>query len=739
MVDANKTLGEKLSIYTKFLMDEAGQYMSFGNYEVGLGESKSNTENDRKILSAACSNKGVGLINQGIFQGKQLDKEMYQTILKFLETHKDNIGDIELYVLSKNLIQPASFVTLALPIINFYHSAVGFIFKDKQGRVIRSAICQLQNLGPNDLEDVLERWFAPILCLFKVETKTGAKNPQNFSEKEFADNLHLDFTRTVSSLMFNFLETEDYTHDALIAENACLDLAEAQFPHSRLPSKEFFDQGIFRMQNYYDAYQKQRREFKKYQGSGDGTIFELAAYGPTPITSSSGIILHFSTLKNVSVFKDFLTFIYATYGNCSESIKDSDMDSYVIVGIDKVYSIPMMTNKEISKVLELPTIYSTDNGFIREMRGRATHCNIHVATIVTLFSTLSDSNKSIQMHTNFEDKVLQQVHDYMLNPIFIQLPLVDFAPGYEYGVDIHIFNNDPKYQQDKMEFARMWYVLKRMAGGNDSRAIGGAFSGASESMQKSPVGEVLSSILTGTQNEILQEVYKILFGKEVETLAKLTAASIIMLTMIMVLGEFKLYEHFYLITGTSTKTMSGEFRLNQTEQLPTVWKIPLTYNNNTVLQSYVKSFFNTTTTTKATSNESAGALYAHAHAKKNSVGDSFNDKYNPTKILNRFLHPLPLNKFYLWFPSLKANNTCSNVKLEGNLFLYILRQDYKLVDSANASALSLNTIFKTNSKKTSTITTTTIMITLVNIILIVITGIVWRELEQNKIFNSCIR
>ena len=727
----DETLRKKLELYMKILQDESSQNMTFLNYDLGLGETK---KTDRLSQTESCSNYEVGIIDQGIFQGKQLDKEMYAVFLEFLDKHKDNIGNIEVYYLSKNLVQPASFVTLVAPVGNAYHTGVGFIFKDKQDRVIRSAICQLELVGPGGMDDQLERWFAPVLCLFKVDTKDGAKDPRKFSKQEFADNLHLDFTRTVSSLMFNFLETEDYIHDSLVAQNSCIDLAEAGFVSTRLPSKEFFNQGVFRMQNYYDAYQKQREDLKHRQGTGDGTIFELAAFGPTPLSSTSGYILHFSTLKKVSVFQDLLSFLYVTYGNCSEGIKNSDMETYIMLGIDKVYPTPLMSNKEMSKVLELPTVYSTDNGFIREMRGRVTHCNIHVATIATLLDTLSKTDENIEIHTDFESKDLQRKNAYAINPLMVNLPIVKFAPGYEYGVDMHTFNNDIKYQNDKMEYARLWFVLKKLVGGMNTQAVQGTFSGATDIGANSIISEAINYALTGLGNNILQDIYGVLFGKDVEDFAKLTAASLIVLVLITLLGELDLYEHFYILTGPSTRSLDGEVRLTQTDGLPTVWKFPLK-ENKMVIDSYVKSIFSLKTDPPA--NKTAGEFYAIA--KENEHVE--HSKY---MALNRFVHPLPLNKFYLWTPGLKWNNTCSKVQLQGNLFLYVLKPTYKLVkDSSQADAMSLSsTTFGQNllNKPTSISTTlTTVIITLVNIILIVVTGLVWRELEQNKIFNSCVR
>ena len=118
------------------VMNEADSVMSFVNYDKGLAFSKDELHTRQERVDA-CSNYEVGIIDQGIFQVKQLTDERYNEFHDFLEKHKTNLGDIEVYYLSKNLVQPASPVTFVYPFVNMYHTAVGFIFKDKQLQIYK--------------------------------------------------------------------------------------------------------------------------------------------------------------------------------------------------------------------------------------------------------------------------------------------------------------------------------------------------------------------------------------------------------------------------------------------------------------------------------------------------------------------------------------------------------------------------------------------------------------------------
>lgn len=140
---------------------------------------------------------------------------------------------------------------------------------------------------------------------------------------------------------------------------------------------------------------------------------------------------------------------------------------YCIAGVDKITPIEELSHSCIRKELQRPNIISADNGYIREARGRTTHCNTLAAVfITTLDHVFKPENPSQWLwYTDFESDEVQSFDKYMLNLAIPNLPCIEFPKGWEYGVSIEEFNFNKDYIHDKRRFYRLFWLIRTMAKG----------------------------------------------------------------------------------------------------------------------------------------------------------------------------------------------------------------------------------------------------------------------------------
>jgi hypothetical protein len=143
--------------------------------------------------------------------------------------------------------------------------------------------------------------------------------------------------------------------------------------------------------------------------------------------------------------------------------------------------------------------------------------------------------------------------------------------------------------------------------------------------------------------------------------------------------KLDLYEYTYWATGQSTVDAKG-YNINMTDPYPTIWKIDIK-KNVPVLLSYIENIFFYSSGNKF-EGKSAGQIYSE-NKDAYSLYDSFNQ-------LNRWLHPFQMNKSYLWFPGIRWNNVCDQVKLPDDIVFYQPNIDYNLVKDKSSGSLSLS-------------------------------------------------
>jgi hypothetical protein len=143
----------------------------------------------------------------------------------------------------------------------------------------------------------------------------------------------------------------------------------------------------------------------------------------------------------------------------------------------------------------------------------------------------------------------------------------------------------------------------------------------------------------------------------------------------------ELYEDFFWVTGQPTVDQNGKPNINVTDPYPYVWKINVK-KNAPVLKAYIENFF-------------------LSYQKHNFIGMTAGDIYNQNVLkpkynlfddlnqLNRWIHPFPLNKFYMWFPGIKLNNNCDLVNLPDGLSFYQPVIYYNLENTGNTYTLAL--------------------------------------------------
>ena len=400
-------LKEKVKSISIDAMKEFDKVTSFVNYDRGLPFTDSDYGKDPENPSKhhdrdsdysyekrckACNAFESGILDQGMFQVYQFDKARYEQMFEFLNEQKDNIAKINFFYVSESLID-SMLVTQICPLVNVYHTAIGMTFVDKKGRIIRSALLQLEFGAFDSTVDVAERFFVPHFCMNMIKDKDGktTKPPTDFTPKEFIENLFIDYSHSCSSLMFSFLETDNYLTEQLVEDMKCVSLADNPGMPA-VPFGTFLNQNMT-FQQLYDAYEKDfhlpNGKFTEYNVGpdgkfADGRVFCLSGFGPNAFTSQGGMILNFATCTSVDSFKTFCDWAYTNYGGCSQDLFNNNLQYYSLFGCNKLTPVDSLSNFEAEELMSKDNIISTQNGFISEMVGRTTHCNTVCAVVITL-------------------------------------------------------------------------------------------------------------------------------------------------------------------------------------------------------------------------------------------------------------------------------------------------------------------------------------------------------------------
>lgn len=664
---------EKLKQFASFAMAEAGEVTSFVNYDLGLAKSRTEVGNDYEKLAAVCNNFETNILNQGMFQQHGLNSDVYASMKKWCDEHKNDVAKVNFFLISTSLVDAANIVMDILPVVNIYHSAIGITFEDDRGTIIRSAILQLEFGAYSGVTDLVNRFLTPQFCMSaifedKLQPDGSYKNvqvsPKDMSEDQIGDNLFIDYSYSVSGLMFNFLETEDYMTSELVESMGCVNPSNlaTQIP---IPFAGFINQNI-PMSKFYHAYEQQQKQLSKFQGPADGTIFTLAGFGPSPLTPQAGLILNFATTSDFKFFEKLLDWSYTNYASCSVGL-NNNLQFYATIGVDKVTPLSTLDESCIEEELKKPNIISTDDGFIRESLGRTTHCNTVAAVVVTLLENVfvPEEPSCWSYYTDFQNKELQSMYFYMLNPCIPSFPVVDFSENWEYGVSIKELNMNPIYKSDKVQFYRMLFFVKLLAMNMVQNAEKSMLSDAAG-------GNMFATLLSLFDNPLVKKLCTTVFGNKAEGRYEYTRMAFIAMFCIYVVVRFQIYDHFYWATGQSTRATDGSYQLPVTDPMPTIFKIDLTQNNVAVLLSFIESY--------------VGMKSLPASAESASAGDQYmmwKDGKSPTvsliggiQGLNRWVHPYPTNKFFLWFPGVMVDNKCMYIPLNTPIISYIPDIEY---------------------------------------------------------------
>jgi hypothetical protein len=302
------------------------------------------------------------------------------------------------------------------------------------------------------------------------------------------------------------------------------------------------------------------------------------------------------------------------------------------------------------------------------MRGRTTHCNTTCAVYITLIEELARENpKKWKIHTNWTDIKVQESNFYMLNPAIPNLPLTVFPEGWEYGVTMKDFNNNPIYADDKKKFYEYMFFIRMMAfgmigvGQQETLDIN---TGKANIYQK-----IFYYALDFVENKTLRSIFLEIFSKQTYSKYAHTYWYLMLFIYLYLLIKLDLYEYAYWATGQSTVDANG-YNINMTDPYPTIWKIDIK-KNVPVLLSYIENFFLSSNPLTKFEGKNAGQIYLE-NKDSYSLTSAFNQ-------LNRWLHPFPMNKFFLWFPGIKFTNVCDQVQLPNDIVFYQPQIEYSLV------------------------------------------------------------
>jgi len=693
----NNDLIDEIKNLSKFLLNESGNITSFAGYDVGIGLTKNDfsinnsdgtTDYDFDKEMKYCNDFEIGVLDQGFFQMTQFNEEQWTRMRKYVEENRSDISSINFFFLSTTLVDAASPVITLIPVINIYHTAIGVQImgnqKDSDGnfKIKRTMIFQLEFGGFDGIGDLAKRFLTPQFCMTSKKDKDGkVVNPigDNFSELDFINNLFVDYSRSISSVMGNFLESADYMTQKIVDGMSCVDAANLK-NSAPMPYDDFLRQNIS-MKQYYNAYKNYLNSENNIGGNADGTIFQLCGFGPSPLTQQAGAIVNFASCNDPDELIKIMDFIFTNYNGCSRNM-DNANQHYCLLGVDKLYPIASLSSREIQDMLEnKPNIVSTDNGFIREMRGRTTHCNTVCAVLVTLMENLSKENPDKwKNYTNWEDTKVQEMEFYMMNPAIPNIPIVEFSEGFEYGVSMKEFNYNPLYGEDKKKFHQYMFFIRMLANGMASVGEQAILNESAVLGNNSFSEKLFYYVIQTFQSTIAKDVIKF-FSKSYFSKYKYTYVILMVLLILYMVVSLELYDEIYWVTGQPTVDKNGNPNINVTDPYPYIWKFNVK-KNSAVLIAYIKNFF---------------MSYESPNYKGMTAGDIYyNNLQNPSYTLfddinqlNRWIHPFPMNKFYLWFPGIKYNNKCNKVELKENLKIYKPEIKYKFVKPGKSNSLSL--------------------------------------------------
>lgn len=664
---------EKAQAFVAFMIKEYGSVGTFVGYDTGLGVPREEMGNYTETQTGFCNQFDVGILDQGMFQASTFDVEMWSTMRKYVIDEQADISQVNFFLLQTSLTAAVNPILTFVPVVNVFHSSIGVQFIGKNGQIKRNAILQLEFGAFDNVGDLANRFFCPQFCMGPVIQEDGtAKNPLTFTDKEFSTNLFIDYSHSTSAVMGNFLETADYVTDQLVHEMGCVDSAVALGSANPIPYKDFLGQ-MLPMSSFYAAYDKYRNSKDlNLGGPADGTIFLLAAFGPSPLSQTAGEILHFATCTDTSDVLKILDFVFVNYNGCSNT-KFNSNQFYSMVGIEKLISTKGMTSSEISNFLKRPTVWSTEDGTIREVMGRPTHCNTVCAVIVTLIDHLAESKPSAwTIHTDWGSQRVQRSSFYMTNPAIPMIPLWYFPPGWENGVTMEALNNDPRYISDKKSFYQGWFFIRMMANnlvnvGVTNILVGSAVS--STNMFQTILFyafEVLGSGITAKIVELLHGP----MGKY-NYMKQLT----IIFVAIFAVVKFNLFEEIYWAAGQSTSNPDGSYNVNMVDPAPTIFKIDVR-RNGPLIEAYIQKFLGSLVqdVAKQATVKTLGEIL-YDITTTNETPSRGVEWFNQ---MNYWIHPLPMNKFHLWFPGIRANNKCSLVP-ELDYFAFAPHIVYRIV------------------------------------------------------------
>lgn len=672
----NITSIDDLKKLIKIVMSETHDVTTFAGYDLGIGVKKEDMGGYKDEALNYCQDFELGILNQGFFQMSAFNTENWTKMRSYILENKDDISKINFFFLSTSLVANSSPILMNFPFINIFHTGIGVQFIGKNGKIKRNALFQLEFGPPQGIGDAAARFLTPQFCMTPVFKEDGSiKNPLEFTPEEFNKNLFVDYSKSVSSVMGNFLEQEDYMTEELIKSTSCMDPINLSKAAS-IPYDDFFRQN-FTMKNYFDAYSKYRTSKNNVGGNADGTIFCLTGYGPSPLSQNSGVILNFASTSDIDDMIKIVDFTFTNFNGCSNDFFNANQH-YCMIGVDKVTPTYGLSNEELDDIISKPNIVSIENGFIRENRGRTTHCNTTCGVYITLMEQLAKENpKKWKIHTDWADVNVQEANFYMLNPAIPNLPLAAFPDGWEYGVTMKEFNDNPIYADDKKKFYEYMFFIRMLAKGTMNVAQQGVLD------INTPGATIYEKIfyyaLETVENKALRSIFKEVLSKKEYSKYEYTYFLLMFLIFMYMLIKLDLYEYTYWATGQSTVDAKG-YNINMTDPYPTIWKIDIK-KNVPVLLSYIENIFFYSSGNKF-EGKSAGQIYSE-NKDAYSLYDSFNQ-------LNRWLHPFQMNKSYLWFPGIRWNNVCDQVKLPDDIVFYQPNIDYNLVKDKSSGSLSLS-------------------------------------------------
>ena len=580
-----------------FLLNEDENITSFVGYDLGIGKPQSELSYEAET-SIYCQNFELGVLNQGFFQMTTFNEEKWSEMRKYLEDEKEDIKEINFFFCSTSLVDAASPILAVFPIINIYHTGIGIqlIGRGKgnstnEGKIKRTIMIQLEFGDLDSLGDASNRFLTPQFCMTPIyldAEKTKLKSPMKFTPEEFNKNLFIDYSKSISTIMGNFLESQDYISEKLVKAMATTDAVNVRNT-APMPYQDFLRQNLT-MQSFFDAYNNYRKSSDRIGGNADGSIFELCGFGPSPLSQKSGAIINFATSKSVKDLVKVIDFVFTNYNGCASGMKNANQH-YCLMGVDKVTPIESLTDAQIDDLLSTrPNVVSSDNGFIREMRGRTTHCNTVCAVLVTLCEQLEKDNKEHwKKHVDWESIDVQESNFYMLNPAIPNIPIAEFDPAYEFGVSIHDFNTNPIFAEDKKKFYKYMFFIKMLTANmlsvGEQAVLNGTGADVSNLSQK-----VFYYIIQVFQSGFANDVIKILFSKDFFSKYQYTYIFLMMLLVLYVVISFEIFDEFFWVTGQPTVDQNGEPNINVIDPYPYVWKINVK-KNAPVLSAYIKNYF----------------------------------------------------------------------------------------------------------------------------------------------------